>query len=86
MIEQTVDELREIALEASDAAGYFPALYVRVTNDIAEGIRKERFEDGERMERLIDAFAHYYIRAARPRCPCHEAGRRRGTSLRIPTS
>ena len=69
MIEQTVDELREIALEASDAAGYFPALYVRVTNDIAEGIRKERFEDGERMERLIDAFAHYYIRARKAQMP-----------------
>lgn len=73
MIEQTVDELRDIALEAGDAAGYFPALYVRVTNDIAAGIRGQRFADGERMERLVDAFAGYYIRARRaiapvPRC------------------
>lgn len=63
VIEQTVDELRAIALEARDAAGYFPALYVRVTDDIAAGIRNHRFVDGERMERLVDAFAGHYIRA-----------------------
>jgi hypothetical protein len=63
VIEQTVDELRDIALEADDAAGYFPALYVRVTGDIAARIRDQQFDDGERMERLVDAFAGYYIRA-----------------------
>ena len=68
-IEQTVDELRDIALEADDAAGFFPALYVRVTQDIAAGIRNDRFEDGERMERLVDAFAGHYIRARTGRIP-----------------
>ena len=63
VIGQTMDELRDIALEAGDAAGYFPALYVRVTGEIAARIRNEQFEDGERMERLIDAFAGYYTRA-----------------------
>jgi Family of unknown function (DUF5995) len=63
VIEQTVNTLREIALNAGDAAGYFPALYVRVTDDIAAGIRDQRFDDGERMERLVDTFAGYYIRA-----------------------
>jgi hypothetical protein len=73
VIAQTVDELRHIALQARDAAGYFPALYVRVTGEIAAGIRNQRFDDGERMERLVDAFAGYYIRARQghkpvPRC------------------
>ena len=69
MIEQTVDELRDIALEADDAAGYFPAVYVRVTGDIAAGIRDHRFNDGERMERLIDAFAGRYIQARYAQIP-----------------
>jgi hypothetical protein len=73
VIETTIGELTEIALEAGDAAGYFPALYVRVTGDIAAGVRSGRFEDGERIERMADAFAGYYIRARRgemtvPRC------------------
>ena len=73
MIEHTIDELRDVALAADDAAGYFPALYVRVTEDIAAGIRAGRFADGERMARLVEAFAGYYLRARRaegpvPRC------------------
>jgi hypothetical protein len=69
VIEQTVDELRDIALGAGDAAGYFPALYVRVTGDIAAGIRDHQFENVERMERLVDAFADYYIRARTAQIP-----------------
>jgi Family of unknown function (DUF5995) len=69
VIEHTIDELREIALDADDAAGYFPALYVRVTEDIATGIRAGRFADGERMERLVEAFAGYYLRARRAEAP-----------------
>jgi hypothetical protein len=63
VIEQTIDELRDIALESGDAAGYFPALYVRVTGEIAARIRNQLFENSERMERLVDVFAGYYIRA-----------------------
>ena len=69
VIEQTVDELRDLALEAGDAAGYFPALYVRVTGDIAAGIRDHQFEDGARMERFVDVFAGYYIRARTAQMP-----------------
>jgi hypothetical protein len=69
VIEQTVEELRHIALEANDAAGYFPALYVRVTSDIATRIHDQQFEDGDRMERLVDAFAGYYIRARHAEIP-----------------
>jgi len=73
VIEHTIDELRDIALDADDAAGHFPALYVRVTDDIAAGIRAGQFQDGERMERLVEAFAGHYLRARRaegpvPRC------------------
>jgi hypothetical protein len=69
MIEQTVAELTNIAVEASDAAGYFPALYARVTADVAEGIRTNRFDDGKRMERLADTFAGYYLRARKAQTP-----------------
>lgn len=73
MIEHTIAELRDVALDADDAAGYFPALYVRVTEDITADIRAGRFDDGERMERLVEALAGYYLRARRgegsvPRC------------------
>jgi hypothetical protein len=73
VIEHTIDELRDVALDATDAAGYFPALYVRVTEDIAAGIRAGQFDDGERMERLVEVFAGYYLRARSaegpvPRC------------------
>ncbi|HZB72755.1 MAG TPA: DUF5995 family protein [Acidimicrobiales bacterium] len=73
MIDGTVRELREVALGADDASGYFAALYVRVTSDIAACVRDRRFEDGERMARLAEAFAGYYLRALRaegpvPRC------------------
>jgi hypothetical protein len=72
-ISTTVDELRDLALAARDAAGFFPAMYVRVTEDIGARIVAGQFDDGERMERLIDAFAGHYIgartgRIAVPRC------------------
>lgn len=71
--EQAIDDLQDVALAATDAAGYFPALYVRVTSDIAAGVAAGRFEDGARMEALVEAFAGYYLRARRaavpvPRC------------------
>lgn len=63
-ITETAEELRSIARGADDARGYFPALYSRVTTDVAAaGIA----------ERLAVAFAAYYLRAFRgegrvPRC------------------
>ena len=69
MIEETVAELRSIAVDADDVSGYFPAVYVRVTDDIAEGIVHDRFEDGERMERFVDTFASHYIRARKAQIP-----------------
>ena len=66
VIDQVVAELEAIALDASDATGYFPALYVRATREIAAGIRDDRFENGERMQRFATAFAGYFIRAQGP--------------------
>ena len=59
VIDQVVAELEAIALDASDATGYFPALYVRATREIAAGIRDDRFENGERMQRFATVFAGY---------------------------
>lgn len=44
-------------------AGYFAALYKRMTIAVAEGIQQNAFEDGPRMERLDIAFAKRYIEA-----------------------
>lgn len=66
----TIDEVLE-ALDAVIArarreesrAGYFPALYRKVTARVKEGIAAGRFEDGERLERLDVVFANRYLEA-----------------------
>jgi Family of unknown function (DUF5995) len=73
MIRETADELRTIARSCNDAAGYFPALYSRVTAQIADSIDEGKFEDGERMNVFATEFASRYTRAwrreiPRPRC------------------
>jgi hypothetical protein len=72
MIGRTIDDLREIALAADDAAGFFPALYVRVTEGVAAGLRDGRFADPERMARLVEAFAGRYIAARTGQIPVPE--------------
>ena len=71
-IDRSVVELTDAARGATDATGYFPALYARVTADIAAGIAAGRFTDGPRMERLAVTFAGYYRRRSGeppvPRC------------------
>jgi hypothetical protein len=73
MIHEASEELRGIARSADDAAGYFPALYSRVTAEIAASIKAGQFEDGARMDVFATTFASYYTRAwrneiPRPRC------------------
>ena len=70
MLASTIDEVIErldgvIARARREAsrAGYFPALYRKVTLSVQEGIRAGRFEDGERMERLDVVFAGRYLEA-----------------------
>ncbi len=43
--------------------GYFPALYLKVTRAVREGIRTGRFQDGPRMDRLDTVFANRYLAA-----------------------
>lgn len=43
--------------------GYFPALYRKVTLQVARGISQGQFEDGRRMERLDVLFANRYLEA-----------------------
>lgn len=72
----TAAELRAIARSARDASGYFPALYARVTERIADEITAGRFADAEGMEHFATTFASYYTRAwhHRESCPrCWQA-------------
>jgi Family of unknown function (DUF5995) len=75
-IEEVVQELRQTALEADCASGYFTAVYSRETAAIAAAASAGAFEDRERMERLVLAFASHYLRVARgdaPRPKCWQA-------------
>ncbi|MDZ7781019.1 MAG: DUF5995 family protein [Gemmatimonadota bacterium] len=49
--------------ERGSRAGYFPALYRRVTVEVRDWIREGRFDDGARMERLDVLFADRYLEA-----------------------
>lgn len=49
--------------QTNDPAGYFAALYQKVTIRVKEGIAAGSFEDGPRMEQLDVAFAKRYIDA-----------------------
>jgi Family of unknown function (DUF5995) len=78
VIQHTAQELRSIARNSTDATGYFPALYARVTSNVAAAIAAGRFEDGERMDTFATTFASYYLRAMRaeiPRPRCWQATR-----------
>ena len=67
---QTIDEVLEAldgiikqAEENNDTAGYFAALYRKVTARVKQGIASNEFEDGARMEQLDVIFANRYIDA-----------------------
>jgi hypothetical protein len=73
MIADTAKDLRAVALAASDASGYFPALYSRVTARIAASIEAGTFADGPGIDRFATRFASHYVAAADdhlagPRC------------------
>jgi len=62
-----------MARSATDALGYFPALYTGVTTRVADSIAGGGFDDGPRMDDLATTFAAYYLRAwpsatGRPQC------------------
>ncbi|MEJ2541941.1 MAG: DUF5995 family protein [Gemmatimonadota bacterium] len=73
-IDDVVDNLEEVidlCRHRKSAAGFFPALYRRVTLEVRDWIRTDRFDDSPRMERLDVLFADRYLDAWHGR----EAGR-----------
>ena len=80
MIRETADELRTIAQSCTDAAGYFPAMYSRVTTQIANSIDGHTFVAGDRMNVFATKFATRYTRAWRQEIHDRGVGRHRGTS------
>jgi hypothetical protein len=60
---RSLDEIIDWALQQKSRAGYFAALYRRVTRSVKEGIASGRFQDGPRMERLDVTFANRYLQA-----------------------
>lgn len=86
MLANSIDEVLALldariarAREVSTPAGYFPALYRRVTARVKEGIERGEFQDGPRMERLDVVFANRYLAAAAAR----DAGQRPTEAWRI---
>jgi hypothetical protein len=76
MIRETAAELRTIAQSCNDAAGYFPAMYSRVTTQIANSIDGHAFVGGDRMDVFATEFASRYTRAWKheiPRSRCWQA-------------
>jgi hypothetical protein len=65
-IDQILAELLNIISateKTGDRVGYFAALYYKVTSKVKEGITKNEFENGPRMERLDVLFASRYLDA-----------------------
>ncbi|KFA93861.1 DUF5995 family protein, partial [Archangium violaceum] len=58
-LETIIDE----CVATGDRLGYFAALYNRVTLAVRDGIQKNQFDDGQRMERLDVTFANRYLTA-----------------------
>ncbi len=58
-----LDQIVKYSADKSDRAGYFAALYKKVTIAVAQKIKEGYFEDNERMERLDVVFANRYLDA-----------------------
>ena len=58
-----LDSIIQRAWDERSRLGYFAALYRRVTRAVKEGIAKNQFLDGPRMERLDVIFASRYLDA-----------------------
>lgn len=65
-INEVIAALDNIILEAennNETAGFFAALYRKVTIKVKQGIANNEFEDGPRMEKLDVIFANRYLNA-----------------------
>lgn len=58
-----LDYIVQDCVRTQNRAGYFAALYKRMTMAVSEGIANNLFEDGPRMEQLDIAFANRYLDA-----------------------
>lgn len=58
-----LDKIVQESIQTQSRAGYFAALYKRMTKAVSEGIAAGQFEDGKRMEQLDIAFAKRYLEA-----------------------
>ena len=58
-----LDAIVQDSARTQSRAGYFAALYKRMTVAVSEGIQKGAFEDGARMEALDILFAQRYLTA-----------------------
>jgi len=58
-----LDEIIKEAMQNSDRAGYFAALYKKVTVAVSGKINEKFFDDNERMEKLDVVFANRYLEA-----------------------
>lgn len=58
-----LSQIVDVQRQKGGAAGYFAALYLRMTRAVIAGIADGRFEDGPRMERLIMVFGARYLEA-----------------------
>jgi hypothetical protein len=59
----TLEAIIEESIVTDNRAGYFAALYHKVTMQVKDGVAKGEFEDGARMEKLDVAFANRYLAA-----------------------
>lgn len=65
-IQEVIYSLQQITRQcrqSSNRAGLFAALYLRMTQAVAQGISQNFFEDGNRMEQLDIVFAKRYLDA-----------------------
>jgi len=65
VLDDTIADLRRCALEATDASGYFPALYARMTDRVQRAVGEQRFGDPAQcalVERFARRFAGWYTR------------------------
>lgn len=60
---QQLEDVIQYCITTNNRAGYFAALYHRVTCRVKEGIANNEFEDGLRMERFDIVFANRYLHA-----------------------
>ncbi|MBD3275256.1 MAG: hypothetical protein GF372_08095 [Candidatus Marinimicrobia bacterium] len=65
-VDDVIDSLETIiewSKQNESKLGYFPALYCKVTRRVKDGINRNEFHDGDRMEKFDVIFANRYLTA-----------------------